>query len=110
MKLYDNLEYAVAFTVLNWANQVAAAMRHLHDRDKPLVHADLKADNGNCCLERRRHTDQAKFSAHQRKAVPRKPGQAKHLQRLLRPRRKLPAVRWSKSRTAHAKSHRFWAV
>ncbi|KAI1714879.1 protein tyrosine kinase domain-containing protein [Ditylenchus destructor] len=34
-----------ALTVVTWAKQVASAMEHLHNREDPLVHADLKADN-----------------------------------------------------------------
>jgi serine/threonine protein kinase len=33
-------------TTIYWAKQVASAMDHLHSREDPLVHADLKADNG----------------------------------------------------------------
>jgi serine/threonine protein kinase len=33
-------------TVIYWAKQITSAMEHLHTRDDPLVHADLKADNG----------------------------------------------------------------
>ncbi len=34
-----------ARVAMRWARQVAAAMRHLHTRPDPMVHADLKADN-----------------------------------------------------------------
>jgi serine/threonine protein kinase len=41
------LSYADPICVLNWAIQIAKGMEHLHKRDDALVHADLKADNGN---------------------------------------------------------------
>ena len=45
-KLYMKLAYSVPSTIVGWALQVASSMNYLHNRDRALIHADLKADNG----------------------------------------------------------------